>query len=159
MKKIILIGWIICSTIILSACSIKNSFVIINSSDDFIEIYYEQKDLSYWIDIPASQSSEEFYNDERKWREISQERYKIEYEKGIVEIKLAPNEVLRVKNVEISTKKDVLDKELNIRRLKIAGKNGSLLLEGDQVLEQFISKQPKNSWFGSHIQLDAIIYR
>ena len=151
---------IFCSAIILSGCSFVADFVVINESEDFIEIVYETKNKPDYKSIkPYLLDLKDFNNNKKEWREFPQDRYKIDNEKAIVEVKLAPNEVLRFESVDASRIQEKPYEELNTNRIKISGKNGVINLEGNQVFDQ--SKPKTSGWvlFGPSVGTYAIYYK
>lgn len=155
-KKILLLCLVVCSTLILSGCSFSADFVVINNSADFIDVKYEINESL----PPKFAKSEEFNNSNgTEWRELSQDRYKIDEQKRIVEVKLAPNEALRVESVDAYGIKTNPYGELSIKTLKIAGKNGSIELNGNQVFEHFEPKTLRWALFGPDTGAYVIYYK
>lgn len=144
MKKTFLFTSIICSALILSGCQFFSEFVVVNNSEDFIEITYEAINPGYSSLTPNFVTLEEFNKNETKWRIIPKDKHKIDKEKGIVEVKLAPSEVLRIASVNAVRIQEKPYDELNLKNLKIVGKNGSIFLDGIKVFEGF--KPVKKSW-------------
>ena len=137
MKRLILFGLVICLTAILSGCSYSADVVIVNNSDHFIQIRYEAKKTDYWSLTPFFVPLAEFSISRTDWRVLSVERYKIDKEKGIVEVSLAPREALRIDAVNAGRAQQNLDEELNLKSLKITAEKGSMTLEGNQIYRQF----------------------
>lgn len=142
-KKLILFGLFLYSTLFLSGCQLLSDFVIVNDSSDYIEIIYEVKDPGYKSLTPLYITSKEFNNNEDNWQTVPQERYET-VDTGTVKVKLAPNEVLRIEYVNVNRFEKNPDKEFNTKSLRITDKNSSIYLEGKQVLEQF--KPEDRSW-------------
>ena len=156
MKKILLLCLILCLTFILSGCSFFADFVVINNSVDFIDVKYEINGSV----PPKFAKSKDFNNSNgTEWREFSQDRYKIDEQKSIVEVKLAPNEALRVKSVDASRIKTNPYGELSIKTLKIVGKHGSIELNGTQVFESFEPKTLRWTLFGPDTGAYVIYYK
>ena len=96
MKRLFLLAIVLCSTLILSGCEAFSDFVIINQSDDFIEVVYELKTGRKSI-TPNYTTLKEFNDNKFHWQIIPDDRQK--FENGAVKVTLAPNEVLRIESV------------------------------------------------------------
>jgi hypothetical protein len=156
MKKLFLLSLIIYSSLILSGCSFYADFVVMNNSKDVIQISYETSASL----PPKFAKSEEFNNSNgTEWRELPQDRYKIDDEKRIVEVSLAPDEVLRIKSVDASRIKANPYSELNMKTLKIVGKNGSIELKDNQVFEHFEPKTLRWVLFGPDTGAYVLYYK
>lgn len=155
MKKLILIGLIGCLTVILSGCSYLVDFVIVNNSDDFIEIVCDG-----YVEFPLKiVTAEEFdKNNIKEWREIPPDRYKISDETKSTKIRVAANEALRITRMS-NDKEENLRKRFDVRRLKISGKNGLIELEGGQVFEGFEPKKQRWVIFGPDATAYTIHYK
>ena len=160
LERLFLVILIACSILILSGCSFVADFVVVNNSGDFIEISYETKNKPGYKSItPYLVNLNDFNNNKKEWREIPQDQYKIDSEKPTVEIKLAPNEVLRFESVDASRIQLNPYEELNTKRIKISGKNGSITLEGNQVFEQLKPQTSRWILFGPETGTYAIFYK
>jgi hypothetical protein len=150
MKQLILILVIVLNVFLLSSCQIYSDFVIVNTSKDFIEVKYELKNVNYKSGVPYFTSLEKFSKDKYEWQEGSKEQYKIDKENGTVEVRLAPNEVLKVESVDVFWIHEKPYEYFNIKNLNITGKNGSIKIEGNQVFEQFQPEYKGWSLFGNY---------
>ncbi|HEX8638955.1 MAG TPA: hypothetical protein VF692_12880 [Pyrinomonadaceae bacterium] len=156
MKKIFLLCLVVCSTLILSGCSFRADFVVINNSQDFIDVSYEINDSM----PPKFANIEAFDNSNgTEWRELPQDRYKIDDQKRMVEVKLASNEALRIESVDAARIKTNPYSELSIQTLKITGKYGSVELKGNQVFENFEPKTLRWALFGPDTGAYVIYYK
>ena len=143
MKRLFLSAIILCSTLILSGCQFFSEFVILNNSDDFIEVVYEAKKPDWKSLTPLYTTLKEFKDKKENWRIVPDDRQQL-IEKGIIKIKLASNEVLRIESVDATRFEENPEEEFNTKSLRITGKNASINLEGKQVLEAF--KPEYRSW-------------
>jgi hypothetical protein len=159
-KKNFLVNLTIFITVFLSACSFSADFVIVNNSGAFVEVSYETKHKPTYKSIkPYLVSLENFNSGNKEWREVPEDRLKIDNEKPIVEVKVAPNEVLRFESVDAGRIKSDPYDELNTNRLTITGKNGSIILEGNQVFEQLEPQSSRWILFGPDTGTYAIHYK
>lgn len=156
MKKAFLLASILCWTLILSGCSFYADFVVINKSEDFVQVIYEATESL----TPKYANLKEFDNSNgTQWREMSQDRYKIDNEKRIIEVNLAPNEVLLVRSVDASWVKTNPYEALRMKTLKVIGKEDSIELEGNQVFERFEPQKLRWVLFGPDIGAYVIDYK
>jgi len=137
MKRLILFALVICLTAVMAGCSFFADVVIVNNSDDFLQISYQTKTPDDGGLTPRFVSLSEFSVNRTEWRELSEERYKVDKERGTVEVKLAPNEALKIEHIDASRAQQNLNEEINIKSLKIASEKGTIILEGNQVYPQF----------------------
>lgn len=141
MKKILLIVIVLCTTVILSGCQYFSRFVIVNNSGDSIVVKYETIKPGY-RDLKAYVTTvEKFDANESDWKDVAQEDYKIDKEKGIVEVKLPPEKVLEIMSVNSTRIKENPFEELNLKSLEIKGENGLIKLEEKQIFKSF---KPEN---------------
>lgn len=150
MSKYLYLLVLLFSACILSACPApRYDFVIINRSNETIEIEYEfilyDMEHDYWREkSPAKMITSEYEkNDNKNWEilEIGKD-FLSENEKlpnpqqsetssneiflNKVKLQLKPNEVLRVLN------SDVVNSDIRgVKKLNIKSKSGSLIIEGD----------------------------
>ncbi len=125
--------------VLLPACSVSNDFVVVNESNQSIEVQYQLK-LRYNETTPpatptpppAKQDADEFLKSGQVWREVSAEQYQYDQGVGIVTVTVAPGEALRVGNV-LNYSRTSLD----LVTLSITGALGLVKLEGRQVPMQF----------------------
>lgn len=142
-RRVLLFGFIFCTTLLLVGCQLISDFVIVNSSGGFIEITYDVKDVSYKSLTPLFITIEEFNDNDMKWRPMSKDRYEF-IERGTVLVKLAPQEVFRLESVNFSRFEKRPEEEFNTRSLTIKGNDGTMHLEGKEVVNRF--KPVDKSW-------------
>jgi hypothetical protein len=158
MKRLILFSVVMCLTSILAGCSFLADVVIVNNSNDFLQISYQAKTPNYGELTPRFAPLSEFSVNRTEWRELSEERYKIDNETGTVEVRLAPHEALNIKSIDAGRAEDNPDKALNLKSLQIASEKGSIILEGDQIYRQFKPEHRGLVLFGPRYSTYVLYY-
>jgi hypothetical protein len=144
----------------LAACSFSTDFVVVNASEQPIEITYKIGETG--VDplvvtgkpatLPASQLSS------REWQELSATQYASDREQRAVTVSLSPGLALRVYQggdwSERETGVNFIIKELNIR-----GANGEVILKGDQVYKNFVAVPKPFYAFGPPTTLLTLTYK
>ena len=158
MKRLILFSLVICLTSILAGCSFYADVVIVNNSNDFLQISYQTKTPNYGGLAPRFAPLSEFNVNRTEWRELSEDRYRIDKESGTLEVKLAPNEALKIQSVDAGRAENNLDEALNLKSLEITAEKGSIILKGNQVYQQF--KPEHKGWvlFGPKYSAYVLYY-
>ncbi len=119
---------------------------MINQSDEPIEVEYtiifEVESLENNIKPFRMALSDwnSWFGNKDKWVELSQSEYEFEPKSRKFKIKLSPNEVLKIlsTNDAMYFVEDYQDFELS--GIKINGKNGTVVYEGNQFFKQFEKK-------------------
>ncbi len=139
MKRQNILIAIIMSVLVLSACSVRNDVVVVNESDQPIEVQYQVKSSNSKtppsadsIQPPAKLGSKEFLDSGRTWRDVPKEQFHYDDRTGIVTVMVAPDEALRVGYVY-----NYSVFYLDLASLSITGTQGSIRLEGRQAQTQF----------------------
>ena len=127
--------------LLLSACSYRYDFVVVNKSDGVIEVQYRLKQQNpqapgkfVGINPPAKLGIKEFEKSEREWGELPKEQYHFDNLTGIFTVSVAPNEVLLL---SFAYNYQGHDNEFALANIKITGAKGSIILEGRQAQTQF----------------------
>jgi len=127
--------------LLLSACSYRYDFVVINKSDKPIEVRYQLKRHTpetpgKFVDIhpPAKLSLAEFQKSEHQWQDLSKNQYGFDNLTGTFTVSLAPDEVLLLQYA-YNYRGD--KNEFDLASIKITGANGTVDLEGRQAQTQF----------------------
>jgi len=127
--------------LVLSGCSYRYDFVVINASEGTIAVQYQ---LKRWtpvspgkdvnVEAPAKVSVEEFQKAEYNWRELSRDDYLFDKVTGTFIVNVLPGEVLLIDH----TSNYLGDEsQFDLARIKITGAKGSLELDGHQAQTQF----------------------
>ncbi len=141
MRRIALIFPVCFLTFVLSGCSYFSRFVVVNDSSESITIKYEAVNPNYRSLTPYFTTLKEFNSNEAGWQQMFQDDYKINIEKGLVEVKLASDLVLKISSVDAVRIQENPYEELNIKKLEIKSTDGLLKLEGKQIFNSFKPEQ------------------
>jgi hypothetical protein len=133
----------------LTACSYANMFVVVNSSDHAIEVWYKFKkptapgmsgplpDLPP-LTKPASQVGEQV-----AWQQLPAARYKIDSDNHTVVLTLNPGEALQLEICEPAgggSEGDCESDAFFIEEISLVGANGEVHLKGEQVHKSFVAE-------------------
>jgi hypothetical protein len=141
MKQGILFLVILFLIVMMSGCSYRYDFVVINKSDRPIEVQYKLKRYTpetpgKYVDIntPAKVTLSEFEKSEYQWQNLANDQYQFDNLTGTFKVSVAPDEVLLV-DFAYNYRGD--ENEFDLASIKIDGASGSIDLEGRQAQTQF----------------------
>jgi hypothetical protein len=138
MKHRILSLVVLCLVLMMSGCSYRYEFVVINKSDRPIEVQYQLKRHASGqyadINTPAKVTLSEFEKAEYQWRNLAKEQYQFDNLTATFKVSVAPDEVLLV-DFALNYSGD--ESEFDLASIKIDGARGSIDLEGRQAQTQF----------------------
>jgi len=128
-------------TLIVSGCSYRYDFVVINASAGTITVEYRLKrwtpvSAGTFVDVesPAKVSVDEFKQAEYHWQKLSREDYLFDKTTGTFMVNVAPQEVLLIDQ----TSNYMGDEnQFDLISIKISGANGVIDLQGKQAQTQF----------------------
>jgi hypothetical protein len=157
MKNFVLLFIVICSILLLTSCSFRVSFIVENLSRGSIIVAYEAKKAPLDNYIPRVKSMNN-PNNENNWEELPSEKYKLDKEKGIIEVNLSSNQALQVAFEDpYDIDKNPYGDDFNLKNISIVGENGSIKVEGNQVFEMF---RPENkAWWSPLPNYPNYIFR
>lgn len=134
---------------LLTACSYITNFVIVNESDQPIEVRYRVRDFPgafYPPETPATMTARELRAGNKKWRELSDAQYEVNSERRIVTVRVPPGEALLVERV-VRLGMQVNDAEeaesFLIEELAIRGAHGEMRFQGEQARKVFAPESKK----------------
>jgi hypothetical protein len=140
---------IIIVSLLISACSFSIPFVVINSSEGQLEIYYELKPSGMMphenVRKPLVASVQEFNSGDFQWRGLPSDKFVLDLEKGIVKAIIQPNEVLQIESEDSIDVDQKPSEHFDIKKLSLNGTSGLVTYEGNQIYKQF--KREEKSWF------------
>ena len=123
---------------VLSGCSYRNDFVVINNSDRAIEVHYKIKGHTpktpVALNAPAKLALKEFEKSEYKWQELPKDQYEFDNLTGTFRVSVAPDEVLLVDYAYNYTGEE---DRFDIESIRIDGVRGSMDLKGREAQTQF----------------------
>ncbi len=138
MKRKILFFILLPLVLSLSGCSMSFTYVLVNETDQPIEVIYKLKRTS--PDAPAQYVSnekpavltvKELEKSRHEWRDLTSNQYEFDGATGTYKVSLGPDEVLRI------TSNRGGDDDFDIASISIRGAKGSVDLKGDQTRAQF----------------------
>lgn len=144
----------------MTACSFSTDFVVVNSSDQPIEIRYRIGKTGIEplavTRTPAVLSASQISS--REWQELRPTQYVFDQEKRVVTVSINPGVGLRINQggewSEKYTGENFIIEEINIR-----GSNGEVNLKGDQVYKSFVPVRSAFYTFGPPTTLLTLTYQ
>lgn len=128
---------------LLTACSYKTDFVIINGSERPVEIHYKVKNYPGAFAPPATPatiaSSQLSTHGNQQWNALAPTQYQLDQEGHSVHVQLRPHEAFLVASMHnYGGHKDARDAEhFPIEEITITGAGGEVTLKGRQTLIAF----------------------
>lgn len=126
------------------ACSFGYEVVIVNESDEVIEVFYETES-NQPLDTPFVKSLEDWnsrkgihtlWEDDRPWSEMPSERFSDVSSRGRI-VKVGPREVVKIETGSYSPQRYEEGRLSDISTLKIVSPNGEIQFQGKLLLNQF----------------------
>ena len=158
MRKYFLVLPALAFVALYSACQNAQGFLVVNSSNQPLEVYLEFK--SNKDELPHRVINfKSLKNGSDEWQEISDDQIKADSEKRFVRIILQPDQALPVEFIIYGSESELADdgmsKRFNIQKLIFKGSNGIVTFEGDTFYKQF--EKIRIGWFG--LTTNVINYR
>jgi hypothetical protein len=123
---------------LLTACSFSSDFIVINDSQQPIEVSYRFR-FAGQIKTPATVARAEVGSKRPEyWQELNGDRYKVDQVWRTVRLRLMPAEALRLATMHnYSSHESGSSGSFPIDELTVRGANGEIVLRGDQVRLSF----------------------
>ena len=130
----------------LTACSYSTNFVVINATNNSIEVRYRIKKPidplapSRLPEVPAVKQISEL-DRQIPWRELPASRFTFDPDTRVAVVSLMPGETLRVEQRKLNdgTQDDSYQNaNFSIEEIKITGNIGEVTLRGEQVRRSFV---------------------
>lgn len=145
MKKLILISFVIVSSIFLFGCSRAYLVSIVNESDEGLEVIVLREDFQKVkprvMDLDDWNNNESLLHillkGETEWKELPTENLKEISQTSETTITLKPKEVLRYESVSVNSEYDENNQRGTAKQFRLKGKNGEILLKGENFYRQF----------------------
>ena len=96
MKRLLLSGLISSLLVFFSACTLIQNLMVVNSSDENIEIQYETKDRTFLPEITSESNLNNWRFFQKDWDKMPIEQYSFSEHKKSVTVKIKPHEVVKV---------------------------------------------------------------
>lgn len=131
------------SLVSMTGCSYLTDFVVINASDDRVEIRYivkkpaDPRAFSTIPMVPEIKPISEL-NQEVAWHVLLASEYSFDPNSRMVVVPLKPNEALRIEQLNLADKQ-LKASDFPIEELHIAGAHDDVELQGEQVYNSFAS--------------------
>lgn len=129
---------------LLTSCSTITEFIVVNHSNDPVEISYSLKECTDDFQFPGRLTSEEF-EENREWNFLDVVDSAFDSRSCSFSIELKANEVLlveRVMNYSSESEKGQSER-FNLKSINVDGKKGRISLEGTQVEAHFVNDSGK----------------
>ena len=143
--------------LICTACSYRVDFVLVNESNETVEVEYTLSVNGYvppaqpFVSLPdhlspfkTSLQKWEGGARENDWRESIPGQFHFDPETGRVRLKLGPREVVRIAELNDSILFRDGYRRFPVTRLEIRGESGRVVYEGARVFVQFAQKSYSN---------------
>jgi hypothetical protein len=141
--RVLLLTSLMGLALLFAACSYSTDFVVVNKSNQPIEIIYKVKktpgplasvNVIATADISAINSKER-----ANWKQLSSTQYQLDQANGVVTVRLEAGKALRVTTMFHYFGHDDPQNAANfpIEYMNLTGPNGSLTLSGDQARVRF----------------------
>ena len=87
---------------------------------------------------PSIVSYDDFSDGKLDWKELGDQRFAIDYDKGSVSVSLQPNDVLQIEREDIFWIDKEPEEYFDIKKLVLTGSGGTVAHEGPGTYKQFI---------------------
>ena len=132
-------------TIFLTACSFFYSVIIVNDSDEAIEIHYKigekggfTEPMTMSLEDWKSQNSlRRFWTEEKAWQNLPETEYHTDLETRERTIKIPPRQIVRIEHGNYNPISEERGDLTGIAELKIVSANGEISYKGNLLLKQF----------------------
>jgi len=132
-------------TIFLTACSFFYSVIIVNDSDEAIEIHYKigekggfTEPMTMSLEDWKSQNSlRRFWTEEKAWQNLPETEYHTDLETRERTIKLPPGQIVRIELGGADSIGENYGDPTGITQLKIVSPSGEISYKGKLLLKQF----------------------
>jgi hypothetical protein len=139
-RRIIISLFVFCLTLVLTACSTVENFIIVNNSDDVLRIEYQSRNIPF--NEFKKISADKITSPEKNWQELSADEYEIDAQTKTVKTKIAPKEALLIDKEVNYQGHD--EESFNITNIKLLGKNGVISFEGKQAQTAFEKQENRD---------------
>lgn len=130
--------------LLLTACSYSTHFVVINVTDQPVELRYKVKasprDPLEMVGEPRKTARDNLRNGDKEWRLLAPGEYAVDREARAVTIRVMPHEAVLVRNLtNYGGHDDTSDAgSFAIEEIQLNGASGEVKLQGDQARRAFI---------------------
>ncbi len=129
----------------MSACSYGTDMVVVNMSNQPIEIRYKIRSQTGPFRLPAQPAMKKVsqLKDNHQWRTLSPSEYTLSPENRTITVGLPPNCGLRIEGLhrggmQVDEEEDA--KYFGIEEINLKGASGEIILKGKQVRKSFLAE-------------------
>jgi hypothetical protein len=150
MKRSILLSIILTLCVFTCACSYAIEFAIINTSDSTIDVEYtlipDWQALDHPTKKPLKMTLSQYnaWLKDKDWTEVPDNEFVYDATTKKCNLKLAPNEVLRLTFVHDRQVKNEDIDSFGIESVRLNGSGGEIIYRGKQFYKQFVKKNTQN---------------
>lgn len=130
--------------LLLTACSYTTNFIVLNATDQPVELRYKLKDSPRDViqvaGDPRKTAGEKLRNSDKEWRLLVPGEYTVDRESRTVTIRLMPHEAVLVRQVtNYGGHDDTSDAEaFAVEEIRLNGASGEVTHQGDQARRSFV---------------------
>jgi hypothetical protein len=139
MRKLLLIFLIFAISFLASSCSWQVSFYVVNESDSAIDVEY----ILLRDEFPAKMSLENWnswFGNNKIWNTVHSNDFQHDLKTHAYKITIGPKEILKFHEDNDACVTSQMKERFDIKRVKISGKKGTIIYEGDKFFQQFQRK-------------------
>lgn len=144
--RLLLLGCVLAGVVVLSACSFSTAFVVVNESNERIQVRYVQMKPNHpeypsvLNENPAVKLVSELDNRDIDWRLLPENRFTFAAETRTVVLTLEPKEAVRVEQVmNASCYEEDARGGFYIEEINIIGPSGAIRATGEQARSSFVA--------------------
>ena len=132
--------------LLLAACSYTTSFVVLNRTEQPVEVRYRIKaspsDPLLMVGEPLKTAQAKLRNSDKEWQKLAPGQYVFDREARTITIQLMPHEALLVRRVTNYRGHDDSSEAEHypIEEISLKGASGAVQLQGDQARRSFIAE-------------------
>lgn len=133
------------SLVFLSSCSFGYEILIINDSDELIEVRYRINAKGYFYepkigsveDWKIQKSIRRFWTEKKSWQQLPATEYETNWETRERVIRIAPRQLIQIESGNYNPETEDYSDLTNIVELKINTSNGEIVCKGNLLLNHF----------------------
>lgn len=130
--------------LLLAACSYTTNFVILNDTDQPVELRYKvkasERDPVQVAGDPQKTAGEKLRDSDREWRLLVPGEYSVDRAARTVSIRVMPHEAVLVRRLtNYGGHDDTSDAEaFAVEEIRLSGASGEVILQGEQARRSFL---------------------
>jgi len=128
---------------LLSACSYISDFVVVNESDEPIEVSYKIRESAYEvfqeIAKPAKIAEADLRGSNKHWQELEAGNYRLDRGTRTIAVQVMPHEALRLEGIPNYSEASDAD-NFKIEEVLVRGSHDEVRMQGNQVRKRFMKE-------------------